>query len=130
MTAAHSAERIVMKDLWLKIKVWTKIIIITVFVAYLLIFVIQNANKLVWIWYWFGQPQAETTALKLIVYMFLAGVLGTLLARMLFRTIKQINELRGRSASAQMQRDVADMKAKAAMLQTKPEVKANSNASM
>jgi uncharacterized integral membrane protein len=123
MTPAHPAERNVMKDLWLKIKVWTKITIFTIFAAYLLIFVIENANKPVSIWYWFYQPQVDTTALKLIIYMFLAGVLGTLLARMLFRTIKQIKELQHRSATAQMQKDVAEMKAKASMLQTRPEIK-------
>jgi sterol desaturase/sphingolipid hydroxylase (fatty acid hydroxylase superfamily) len=112
-----------MKDLWLKIKVWTKIIIVTLCLAFLLIFAFENANKGIKIWVWFDEPEVDTTVLKLIVYMFLAGVLGTLLARMTYRTIKQIKELQHRSATAQMQKDVAEMKAKASMLQTKPEIK-------
>ncbi|HEX4056309.1 MAG TPA: hypothetical protein VHX86_18770 [Tepidisphaeraceae bacterium] len=109
-----------MQNLWLKIKIWTKITIFSVLVIYLLIFVFQNANKELVIWWWFGK-NLNTSALELIPAMLLAGVLGTLVVRMAFRAVKQIRDLRRRSADAQLHKDMAEIKAKAAMLQTKPE---------
>ncbi len=109
-----------MENLWIKIKSWTKIVIFSVLVIYLLIFAFRNANKDVTIWWWFGK-EIPTSALELIAAMLLAGVLGTLVVRMAFRAMRQIRELRSRSATAKMQKDVAEMKAKAAMLQTKPQ---------
>ncbi len=109
-----------MQNLWLKIKIWTKITIFSLLVIYLLIFVFQNANKELIIWWWFGK-KINTSALELIPAMLLAGVLGTLVVRMAFKAVKQFRELRRRNAAAQMHSDVADLKAKAAMLQTKPQ---------
>ncbi len=109
-----------MQNLWLKIKIWTKIVIFSLVMIFLLIFVFNNSNKPASIWVWFGQEEVQTTVLKLIVSMLLVGVLGTLLVRMAFGTLRQIRELRKRNAAAQMHSDVAELKAKAAMLQTKP----------
>ena len=66
-------------------------------VIYLLIFVFQNANKELIIWWWFGK-NLNTSALELIPAMLLAGVLGTLVVRMAFRAVKQIRDLRRRMA--------------------------------
>jgi uncharacterized integral membrane protein len=110
-----------MQNLWLKIKIWTKITVFTLVMLFLLIFVFNNSNKGVSIWVWFDEEEVHTTVLKLIVCMLLAGVLGTLLVRMAFGTLKQIRELRKRKATAQMQKDVAELKSKASMLQTRPE---------
>ncbi|MGD0461534.1 MAG: hypothetical protein ABSB74_03495 [Tepidisphaeraceae bacterium] len=109
-----------MQNLWLKIKIWTKITIFSLVMIFLLIFVFKNSNKPAYIWVWFDEEEVQTTVLKLIVSMLLAGVLGTLLVRMAFGTLRQIRELRQRSAATQMHKDVAEIKAKAAMLQTKP----------
>ncbi|HEY1921161.1 MAG TPA: hypothetical protein VGG44_00230 [Tepidisphaeraceae bacterium] len=109
-----------MQNLWLKIKIWTKIAVFSLVMIFLLIFVFENSNKPASIWVWFNEEEVQTTVLKLIVSMLLAGVLGTLLVRMAFGTLRQIRDLRHRSATAQMHSDVAELKAKAAMLQTKP----------
>jgi hypothetical protein len=109
-----------MQNIWLKIKIWTKIAIFSLVVIYLLIFVLENANKELVIWWWFGK-EINTSALELIPAMLLAGVIGTLVVRMAYRAVKQFRELRKRNADAQLHRDVADIKAKAAMLQTRPE---------
>jgi uncharacterized integral membrane protein len=109
-----------MQNLWLKIKIWTKIAVFSLVMIFLLIFVFNNSNKPASIWVWFGQEEVQTTVLKLIVSMLLVGVLGTLLVRMAFGTLRQIRELRHRNAAVQLHKDVADIKAKAAMLQTKP----------
>jgi uncharacterized integral membrane protein len=84
---------------------------------FLLIFIYNNANKSVKIWVWFGKDEVQTTAMRLIVGMFLAGVVGTLLLRMAYRTLRQIRELLQRGQT----KNAADARAKAAMLQTKPD---------
>jgi len=115
-----------MGNVWLKIKIWTKIIVFSLVAIYVGIFIFNNANKELTIWVWFTREEVHTTALELILSVLLAGVVGTLLVRMAFRAIKQIRELKKRKASAQLHKDVAEMKAKAAMLQTKPETSVDS----
>ena len=50
---------------------------------------------------------------------FLFGVIVAILVRMMFKTIHQVRDMRNRSRTERLEREVADMKAKAAMLQTK-----------
>jgi len=107
-----------MENLWLKIKIWTKIILFSLVVIYLVIFIFENANQPLKIWVWF-RPPIETSALEVIPATLLAGVFGTLVVRMAFRALKQIRELKKRNADMRMQQDMADIKAKAAMLRTK-----------
>jgi uncharacterized integral membrane protein len=109
-----------MQNVWLKIKIWTKIAIFSLAMIFLLIFVFRNYDRPADVWVWFGEEEVHTSVLKLIVSMLLAGVLGTLLVRMAFGTLRQIRELRQRNATNQLHKDVADIKTKAAMLQTKP----------
>ena len=108
-----------METLWLKIKSWTKIVIFSLLVIYLLLFTYNNYGQELKIWWWFGE-EIKTTVLELTAALLLIGVLGTLVVRMAFRAVKQIRELRARSAAAKMQRDVAEIKAKADMMQTRP----------
>jgi hypothetical protein len=108
-----------MENLWLKIKIWTKILLFSIVVIYLGIFIYNNSDQPLTIWVWFGR-EFRTSALEMIPAMLLAGVFGTVVVRMGFRAVKQIRELKERNAAARMQKDMADIKAKAAMLQTKP----------
>lgn len=111
-----------MENLWLKIKIWTKIILFSIVVIYLALFIFKNADQELTIWVWpYPYKEFRTTALQLIPAMLLAGVFGTLVIRMAFRAFKQIGELKKRNAAARMQKDMADIRAKAAMLQTKPQ---------
>ena len=104
--------------MWLKIKIWTKTIVVGALVLYALLFILNNSVQAVKFWYWFNR-QYETSMLVLIVITFLAGVIGTLLVRTTFTTMRQIREARARSRTDRLEREVADMKAKAAMLKTK-----------
>jgi uncharacterized integral membrane protein len=108
-----------MQNLWLKIKVWTKITIASVIGVYLLIFVMKNGGRQAKFWYWFNHDY-DTSLLSLVFFAFLIGGLATILATTTFRTIRQIREIRARSRSEKLVAEVADMKAKAAMLQTRP----------
>jgi uncharacterized integral membrane protein len=108
-----------MQNLWLKIKVWTKVSVFTLVVLYALIFMFSNSNQSVNIWLWFGK-RIETSALGVLFGTLILGCVLTLLGGVAFRTIRQIKEMKRQSAHAQMQQDVADMKAKAAGLNVKP----------
>ena len=108
-----------MGNLWLKIKVWTKIVVAALIAIYLLIFVLQNGSQKVTFWWWFGH-QYEGSMLYLVFFTFLIGGLVAILATTTVRTIRQVKELRNRNRSQKLEREIAEMKTKAAMLQTKP----------
>jgi uncharacterized integral membrane protein len=107
-----------MNNVWDKIKLWTKITICTIVSVYLLVFIIKNMGPDVTFWYWYNR-QIQASMLFLIACAFIAGVIMTVLARMMFRTARQISVMRNSARTEKLEREVADMKAKAAMLQTK-----------
>lgn len=107
-----------MGNLWLKIKIWTKSLLAGALVLYALLFILNNSGQPVTFWYWFRR-EYQTSMLVLITVTFLAGIIGTLLVRTTFNTIRQIRDLRQRNRIARLEREQADMKAKAAMLQTR-----------
>jgi uncharacterized integral membrane protein len=104
-------------NLWVKIKVWTKMTVVALVAIYLMIFVIKNSGQYVVFWYW---HTSTWPLLAFTFFTFLAGVVVTLLVRTTWKTIWQIRDMRKRSAGERAQRELADMRAKAAMLQTKP----------
>jgi uncharacterized integral membrane protein len=106
-----------MNNLWLKIKVTTKITIFAILCLAVLIFVFQNVNKPAKLWLW---NEIDTTLLKVLFGTALISAILTFLVGTAFRTIRQIRELKSRSRAEKLEREVADMKAKAAMLKTKP----------
>jgi hypothetical protein len=108
-----------MTNAWLKIRIWTKIVVFVLLAIYAIIFLIANSSKPVTVWIW---GTYTINLLPLIFFTFLFGVIATILVRTTFRTIKQIQELRGRARSERLQREVNEMKAKAGRLQTRPEV--------
>ncbi|MEA2711278.1 MAG: lipopolysaccharide assembly protein [Phycisphaerales bacterium] len=106
-----------MGNLWLKIKVFTKIAIFAVLSIAALVLVIQNINKPVKIWLW---NEYDTTLLKVLFFTALVSVIFTILVGTAFRTVRQISEIRARSRSQRLEEEIRDMKQKASMLQTKP----------
>src|SRR5688500_7494434 len=108
-----------MGNLWLKIKIWTKVTIAGILSLYLLIFIIKNIGQNTTFWYWYNRSY-QGSMLLLVLFAFLIGGLVTLLATTTFRTIRQSHERRARTRSAKLEREVAEMRGKAAMLQTKP----------
>ena len=69
-------------------------------------------------WFWFG-TEPETRVLTLVTGAFAAGVIATILIGTTFRTIRQTRELRTRTRAEKMERQVAEMQAKAGRLQTR-----------
>jgi uncharacterized membrane protein YciS (DUF1049 family) len=107
-----------MSSMWLKIKIWTKVVIFAVVAVYLLVFFLKNNEQEVSFWYWYNR-EPKTPLLLLVAISFLVGVLVAILVRMMFKTVHQVREMRARSRTERLEREVADMKSKAAMLQTK-----------
>lgn len=115
-----------MNSMWLKVKIWTKVVIFVVVAIYLLIFFLKNNDRTVQFWYWYNRAP-EASVLLLVTLSFLFGVAVAILVRMMFKTIHQVREMRNRSRTERLEREVSDMKAKAAMLQTRGAPPRNGN---
>ena len=59
-----------MGNLWLKIKVWTKITVAALITLYVLIFVLKNDAQKVKFWYWINR-EYEGSLLSLVFFAFL-----------------------------------------------------------
>ena len=108
-----------MQNLWLKVKIWTKVGIAGVIGLYVLIFVLKNGGRQAKFWYWIERDY-ETSLLSLVFIAFLIGGLVAILATTTFRTIRQVRELRARNRAAKAEAALRDQEVKAAMLKTKP----------
>jgi len=104
--------------MWLKIKVWTKVVVASVLALYALLFVYNNTGKQVDFWWWFGKP-TTASVFTLAFVSFLSGVISAILVRTTWKTYSQIRELQRRSRAQKVERDLAQMKSKAAMLKTR-----------
>lgn len=109
-----------MANLWLKIKIWTKVLLVVLAVAYVVTFAVSNSEKPATFWYFVNIPTVTTSVLKLVLIAFVSGVAVAVLARTTFRTIGQIRELKERQATERRERELEDLKAKAGMLRPKP----------
>ena len=104
--------------MWLKIKVWTKVIVASVLALYALLFIYNNSGQPVQFWWWFNHTQ-PASVFTLSSLAFAAGAIAAVLIRTTWKTYTQIRELQRRSRAQKMERDLADMKSKAAMLKTR-----------
>src|SRR3954468_10321640 len=101
-----------MNNLWLKIRIWTKVIAFAFFLIYALTFTYFNYAQKVKFWVWF-RTEPNTSVLGLALIAFLVGVIGTILVRTTFKTIKQVQELRARNRAEKIERQMAEMQVKA-----------------
>ena len=108
-----------MQNLWLKIKIWTKVGVAGLVALYVLIFVLKNGDQKATFWFW-PYHTYDGSLLLLVAFTFLIGGLVAILATTTFRTIRQIRELRARSRATKAEAALRDQELKAAMLQTKP----------
>ena len=105
--------------MWLKIKVWAKIVVASVLALYALLFIYNNSGQPVQFWWWFNHTQ-PASVFTLASLAFVAGVIAAIVVRTTWKTVRQIRELRTRARTDRLERDLADMKTKASMLQTRP----------
>ena|SRR5579884_1045031 len=109
-----------MGSLWLRIKIWIKVTLFVAVLVYVIFFVAENSATKVRTWFWFSH-KPETTVLKLVLIAFAAGAVCAILVRTTFVTIRQIRELQERTRASRLDREMADMRTKAAMLRAKPD---------
>jgi uncharacterized integral membrane protein len=106
--------------MWEKFKFYTKVILFSLLALYLLVVVILNWSIAVngplrLVFTEFENP-------RILMVMLITGVLSIVawwLIRTIFKTLRQFRTLRERSRTARLEKEVADMKAKAGMLQTR-----------
>ena len=110
-----------MSNVWLKFRIWTKIISFTFLLLYSIVFNAKNSDRPVKPWLW-PYTDTDTTVLALAVSACLLGIIGTILVRTTLRTLRQIKELRARTQAEKLERQVADMQNKAARLRPRGEV--------
>jgi hypothetical protein len=106
-----------MNDLWLTIKAWFKGIVFAAILLYAVVFVYKNNGETVHFWWW-SKPN-ETSVFFLASGAFLSGIIFTIIFRTTWKTWRQISEIHGRSRTGKLEREMSEMKAKAAMLQTR-----------
>jgi hypothetical protein len=107
-------------SLWLKIKVWAKLLLFAALVIYVITFIAKNIEPQVQLWVWYFEPRLDISVLLLVLVTFLIGVIGTVLSRTTFATLRQLREIRQRSRSERLEREVEEMRTKAAMLRSRP----------
>ncbi len=107
-----------MNEIWLSIKSWAQRLVLAALVIYAGVFVYKNSQQPVSFWYWYNHSRS-TTVFILTAAAFAAGMIFMVLLSTAIKTLRQIRDLRSRSRHEKMERELADMKAKAAMLQTR-----------
>jgi len=118
----YNVKRGHMGTFWLKVKAWTKVTLLVLVLVLVVIFVILNLSavvepKLSLIFATYDRPNL----LVVLTLTSLISIVGWTLIGTVVKTLRQLRETRRRSMEARLTRDVADMKAKAAMLQTRGE---------
>jgi hypothetical protein len=108
-----------MGDFWFKLKIWAKTTLFAVLFIYAILFIYNNSNEQVHFWWWFGHNY-EHEKLTFGFASFLGGVILTLVVRTWFATMHQMRELQSRSRAQRIEKDLQDMKEKAARLQSRP----------
>jgi lysylphosphatidylglycerol synthetase-like protein (DUF2156 family) len=111
-----------MSNVWLKFKIWFKVILFGLIALYIILFLLNNHGTSVKLWLWFGEGGTyERSVLELTFAVFVISVIGTLLTSTIWRTVRQIRDATARSRAQKLERAIADMNAKAAKLQTRPD---------
>ena len=109
-----------MGSLWLKFKVWTKLVLFALLTVYVLTFIWKNIDPRVDLWVWYFRPPITLSVLLLTLVSFLIGVLGTILSRTTMKTLRQMREIQARTRTERMEREMEEMRAKAARLRSRP----------
>ena len=109
-----------MGNLWLKFKIWSKVLLVVLALAYVIAFAVANSESQATFWYFVRTPPITTSVLKLVLIAFLSGVAVAVLARTTVRTVGQIRELKARQSAERREKEIEELKTKAGMLRAKP----------
>ncbi len=108
-----------MNSTWLKIKVWTKVVTFSTIFLFVVIILSRNWNTRVTIDLLFVEYR-ELRLLLVLLLTAIFSVFGWWLFRTVFKTLRQIRDVQRNAHLERVEREHAEMKAKAAMLQTRP----------
>src|SRR5260221_13177320 len=111
-----------MKTTWLKIKLWSKVTVFGGIALYVVGFIIANRNARV-------DPSLDflfkkydnANVLLVLLLTGLFSVFGWWLFKTVFKTIRQMRDVKRRAHLERIEREHAEMIAKAAKLQMRPE---------
>jgi uncharacterized membrane protein (DUF106 family) len=110
-----------MVDLWLKIRMWTKAVLLVLLFVYAILFAVNNRFMIdLWVFPFVIPPRIPVALVVLIAAVL--GVLGTLLVRAALRTMSQMREVKRRESERDKERDAArwrEQQEKAARLKTR-----------
>lgn len=106
--------------MWEKIKLWTRVVIFGAMALYLLIVIAVNwelrlNGPLQLVFVKFDNPRV----LLVLLVTAVVSVFGWWLTRAVFKTVRQFRSVRDRSRTARLEKDMAEMRAKASMLREK-----------
>jgi hypothetical protein len=106
--------------MWEKIKLWTRIVVFSALALYLLIVIAVNwelrlNGPLQLVLVKFENPRV----LLVLLVTAVVSIFGWWLTRTVFKALRQLQSVRERSRTAKLEKEMAEMKAKAAMLQKK-----------
>jgi len=112
-----------MSNTWLKIKVWTKVSVFGLISLIVLIFLAKNWGTRVDIDFLFVDFKQS----RLLIVLFLTAILsifGWWIFKTIFKTVRQVRDVRRQAYIQRIEKEHAQMKEKAAKLQVKPEASA------
>ena len=101
---------------WTKLRVWLKVAVLSAVAIYLLVFVLKNTgvDKQVTLWVWFNHnPTAPLLIVLPITFLF--GVVTMLLTRTIWRTLRQMRDMKRR----RMEKEAAAIITRAAKLRVR-----------
>lgn len=107
----------------LRVWIWTKIILLGLVLLYTIIFVFANSDEQINVWLF---PGTEPTVNVLIALLgaFILGSLLTILVRLVLNTLRQMRTASARDRTDRLEREIAEMRTKAATLRTREEPRA------
>jgi hypothetical protein len=109
-----------MTNVWLKIRIWTKVVVFSVVGIYALLFVVKNWNVTVSrVTIPFVTEYHDSQLLAVLLGTAAISIIAWSLLRTIAKTARQLKDMRGRSRTAKLEKEVAQMRAKAGRLQTR-----------
>jgi len=110
-------------NFWLKLRVWTKVILFSILALYIILFLVFNLGTTTNLWLYPGTGgQLQSSVLLLSMGAFLFGVIVTLLTRTIMRTAAQIKLMKRK----RLEKEAAAVIARAAKLRVREEQSATS----
>jgi hypothetical protein len=106
---------------WTKIKLWTKVSVFGAVAIYVIAFVLLNRHAVIdkdldFVFKTYERPNA----LLVLLLTALFSIFGWWLFKTVFKTLRQMRDVKRRAHLERIEKEHADMVAKAAKLQTRP----------